>query len=116
MAPARLKRNIDYLSVLNKAKKKQRDAIIQEADKDLILCLCECAYNILGGTVPLEKTDFDKLRKHQNKLRHLVKRPLYHSDKKAILQKGGFLPILLALILGIAGQLLADAIKNDSLE
>lgn len=112
MAPVRLKRNIDYLSVLNKAKKSQRDGIIRQADKDLILCLCECAQNVLEGIVPLTDTNFKKLKRHQSKLRTLAAHPANIKHKKEILQQGGFLPLLLAPILSIAGQLLADALKK----
>lgn len=113
MPPQRLKQNITYIDVLSKAKPKQRVAILQNADKELILCLCECALNILNGNVPLKQHDFDKLRKHQTQLRNLAVPKASLKDRRDILmQQGGFLPALLAPILGIAGQLLVDAITR----
>lgn len=111
MAPQRLQNQISYIDVLSKAKPKQRQAILKHADKELVLCLCECVLNVLNGNVPLKPHEIEKLRKHQNILRHLVEPKNSLKNRKEIfIQKGGFLPVLLAPILGIAGQLLADAI------
>lgn len=113
MAPAKLKKNIDYLKVLSKANKHQRGAIIQTANKELIECLCECALNILNGNVPLKNSDLQKLQKHKCHLRNLSDPNISEEDKRTLLQqKGGFLPILLAPILSLAGQLLANSISN----
>ena len=49
----RLKDNAQTLRVLSKAPPKERKTILQYANNDLIKCLCECALNILKGTVPL---------------------------------------------------------------
>lgn len=110
MASNRLQRNITYLDVLAKTKPSTRTAIIENADKDLIICLCECALNILNGNIPLDRDQFNKLLKHKEQIRLLASKKLKHADRKEIIQNGGFLPALLAPILGIAGQLLVDAI------
>lgn len=113
MAPNRLKQNITYIDILAKAKPKQRSAILQNAEKDLIICLCECALNILNGNVPLNSKQFSRLKTHHIKLRRLTAPKTKFTDKKKILvQKGGFIPALLAPILGIAGQLLVEAITR----
>lgn len=112
MASNRLQRNITYLDVLAKTKPVTRKAILAHADKDLITCLCECALNILNGNVPLDSAQFNKLKKHKEQIRQLASKNLKHADRKEIIQNGGFLPALLAPILGIAGQLLVDAITK----
>lgn len=112
MASNRLQRNITYLDVLAKAKPATRKAIVHNADKDLITCLCECALNILNGNIPLDRNQFNRLKKHQEKIRLIASKNLKHTDRKEIIQNGGFLPALIAPILGIAGQLLVDAITK----
>ena len=94
----RLKKNVLWLQILAKAKPGMAKAIIQAADKDLILCLCECAQNILNGNVPLTPCHLKHLQRHRKDVRILVKKRTSKLKKKKILQKGGFLPALLAPI------------------
>jgi hypothetical protein len=115
MLPKKLKKNISYIDVLSKAKKKQRDAIIKTADNELIQCLCECALNILNGNVPLKNSDFQRLSKYKQQLRNLSDPDIHFNQKRDVLQRGGFLPLLLTPILTLAGQLLANSLaKNDA--
>ena len=52
--PGRVKRHVLCLQMLNRTKNtKLRKAILEHADADLISALCECAHNILRGTVRL---------------------------------------------------------------
>jgi hypothetical protein len=115
MLPKKLKKNIGYIDVLSKAKKKQRDAIIKTADNELIQCLCECALNVLNGNVPLKNSDFQRLGKYKQQLRNLSDPDIHFNQKRDVLQRGGFLPLLLTPILTLAGQLLANSLaKNDA--
>lgn len=110
---SRLKRNYDFVKVLAKAKKRQRDAILINSDSDLVLCLCECIENILNGNIKLSSKQKKKLQRHKKALRNICDCKTKVSDKKKILvQKGGFLPLVLAPILGVAGSLLGDAISS----
>jgi hypothetical protein len=111
---ARLERNIDCMKVLSKSKKRLRQAVIKESDKDLIRCLSDCAHNILNGNIPLEPEHFKKLRKYKLTLRDLNNKKLKIKDKRNILinQKGGFLPLLITPILSIAAGLIADVIAK----
>jgi hypothetical protein len=111
MPPKRLQNNITYIDVLAKAKPNQRKAILMTADKELILSICECVLNVLNGNIPLKIHELEKLKKYKSHLRKLASDNIHVKHKRDILvQKGGFLPVVLAPILGIASQLLADAI------
>ena len=113
MAPNLLHKNINYIDILAKAKPAHRKAILNTADNELILCLCECVLNILNGNVPIKPQEIQKLSKFKTHLRKLAAEKTSKNDRRKILvQKGGFLPVLLAPILGIAGQLLADTLIN----
>lgn len=108
-----LKNNIDSLKVLARANKKQRKAIVDTANSELILCICECVFNILNGHVKITAGNKKKLARYKSVLRRLATRDCPVNDRrKLIIQKGGFLPILLSPILNVAGQLLSDIILN----
>ena len=74
-------------------------AIIKEADDDLVHCICECTHNILKGNVPLTKAQKTKLRPYKQDMRAVANKTTGQKRKRQILQKGGFLPALLAPLL-----------------
>ena len=84
------------LKVLAKSKPPMCKAIIGAAGHDLITCLCECAQNILNGNVTLRKHHLKRLKRYRADVRKLTKKHTAKHTKKKILQKGGFLPALLA--------------------
>lgn len=80
---------------------KQRSAVLQKADLKLVRCICECALNILRGNVPLKHPHKQRLKRYACVLRRLADKNNSWKDKKRlIIQRGGFLPLLLAPILG----------------
>ena len=99
-----LKRNAETLRFLHR-KPVYAKGVIQHADDQLLDCLRVCCKNILDGNVPLSPTQKARLNRHKNILRSLIKPGLPRAHKKALIQKGGFLPALLAPILAIAGPL-----------
>jgi len=79
----------------------QRIAILKKADPKLVRCICECALNILRGNVPLKQPYKQRLRRYAAILRRLAdKNNSWRCKKRLIVQRGGFLPLLLAPILG----------------
>lgn len=79
---------IDYMS---KGKHQVVQALIDEADRDVVNILCECALNCLKGNVKLTKPQLNRLCQHKQHLRRLVKVHVPLKEKKKILQKGGLL-------------------------
>lgn len=95
------KKHADILRAICHLNGKQRAALLSQANSDLIRCICECAFNILRGNVPVKKREKERLRKHAPILRKLVSRnDDVKRKKKIIVQKGGFLPSLLIPIVG----------------
>ena len=108
---ARLKRNLDFLRVLKKANTKQRKAILDSGNKDLILCLCEVIDNILAGTIKLSIKQKKELSKYKSILRQLIDKKITLTKKKQLfIQKGGFLPAILGPALGLAATILGQLI------
>jgi SAM-dependent MidA family methyltransferase len=111
----RLKKHIDELKVLKKAKRKLRQNILEAADNQLIRCLCECCYNVLNGNVKLSQKQKKTLQKHKHHLRNLSAKKTSQKKRRAILvQNGGFLPALLAPILSVATTLISQLLNGPS--
>ena len=95
----RVKRHVICLKMLNRTNNtKLRKAVLEYADADLISALCECAHNIIRGTVRLTPQEKVRLRKYKDKLRLIANRRLSISRRRREIQQhgGGFLPDLLA--------------------
>ena len=93
----RVRRNIDFLTVLTKCNKKQRKALLEHCDKELILTISEIAINVLKGIVKLSSSQKARLHRFKKQLRTLADRQVSLKHKKRyIVQTGGSL--LLALL------------------
>lgn len=90
------------LQALCHLNKEQRVAVLRRADTSLIRCICECALNILQGNIPVKLSQKNKLKRYKKVLRTLATpKKSINKKKNLIVQKGGgFLPLLLAPILG----------------
>ena len=99
--------HLSLLKKLSKCKPCQRKALLEEGGKSLQLCLRECALNILQGNVHLTKAQWTKLKRYKTQIRDLSKKTTSQKRRREIEQKGGFLPLLLAPVLGaVLGGLL----------
>ncbi len=108
----RLKKHAHALRALHDSKPAARKVLLKTANKELIDCICLCVKNVLKGNVRIPKETYRKLKRHQKVLNEVRKNSVGVSKKKQLLiQQGGFLPALLAPILGIAGSLISGLIK-----
>lgn len=109
---SRLKRNAPLLKLLCRAKPALVKAIIKAGDRDLINTLCECSLNVLKGNVRLAPAQKKKLARHKQTLRLLSKKNTSLQRRKALLQTGGFLPLLLKpVVVSFLGGLLGSLIS-----
>jgi hypothetical protein len=109
----RLKRHLPCLQVLATSKPSLQKAILCKCDKDLIYCICECAYNFLGkSSVPYPRKTINGLKKHKRLLRLLADKRVQLAKKKKQLvnQSGGFLPTLLVPLLTFVASIIADRV------
>ena len=97
------KRVVSHLSLLKKLRKCKpncRKNLLKNGGKSLQLCLRECAVNILKGNVHLTKGHKAKLNKYKKQIREIGKKKTSQKRRLHIEQKGGFLPALIAPVLG----------------
>ncbi len=100
-----LRKDASLLKALIHATPKERKALLKVCDKSRIRSVCECAYNVLRGNVPLSKKSKSQLGKYKATLRRLVKRGEgWGKKRKYLIQKGGgfIIPLLLSTVLQAA--------------
>ena len=109
----RVKCYMPVLKELQKSRKNKRKAIIEGCDNELIYCLCECVMNVLNGNIPTTKQQKQKLQRYAKTLKKVESRKVSLKKKKELfIQEGGFLPLLLAPIIGVVGGLIGDLVSS----
>lgn len=99
--------NKHFLHILKNASPKLRKNILKQAKPHLIKTLCEICMNTLNGNMTISKSQKLRLKKYKTTLRNLSSPKVKLARKRNILiQKGGFLPVLLgSLLAGAVGKL-----------
>ena len=106
MGVALLKKLIPHLKALKQANAKRRKDILKTANDQFVNCVAECCLNVLNGNVKITKPQKKKLSRYAKTLRTLAKRGIPVKQRRTLLiQKGGFLPALLAPILTLVAHL-----------
>ena len=108
----RVVRNVPNMRMLRKLSAKQRKEYINHCPSDFINCLCECSKNLIKGNVPLSTSQLKSLRRHKKVLRKLSTKNASDKTRRKLLQTGGFLPLLVAPLLGLASSLIGGAINR----
>lgn len=84
------------LKLLSKCKtKRNRRKLINKFKRCVIDAISEICLNFLRGNLNVKKKDFRKLIKYRNVIEFLKKKKPIYQRKKIIIQRGGFLNILL---------------------
>ena len=78
-----------YLSAIAKGTTKQRRHALDHADKRLLLCLCECALNVLQGNVKLTSSEKKALARYGRKLKILAHSNIPQKYKRQVLRQRG---------------------------
>jgi hypothetical protein len=106
---------ISELKLLSSCSAELRKAIIMNSDADLIKVLKECVFNVLKGNVKLKKGDNEKLKRYKSDLRRFVYDPgNVRGKRKFLIQKGGFLPLLIPAAIDTVARLISFAVDKFS--
>jgi glucan phosphorylase len=114
--PPNVRRHAHMLCVLAKAKPKLVRQIVTGADASLVKTISECSYNILKGHVRLTATQKKRLSRYKRALRALADRKTSTRQRKTLMQRGGFLPLIGAamavpVIAGLARKVLGRVVE-----
>lgn len=108
----RVQNNLQLLKQLKRVDSKKRNKILKTCSDDTISCLCECVYNLLQGNVPVTPRQLKTLSKHKRSLRTLASKKTTLKTRRRILQKGGFLPLIIGPLLGLLSTIVGGAINR----
>ena len=100
-----LRKFTPYLRLLQRSPKARNALTKQHCSSDFIKCICECVKNVLVGNVKLSTEHKRRLKRHKRSLRKLALKKTTLSEKKKIVQSGGFLGALLGPIIKVLGGL-----------
>ena len=101
MATRELRQKATTLRALATASRSLRRSMIANADKQLVLTLVKAAREIIKGEIQLTPAQLRRLRPHERSLGDFISSKSVKSRKK-ILQKGGFLGVLIGPLLKLA--------------
>ena len=74
----------------------------------LVHCIGLCCRKMISGKIPLTKMEIKFLKRRKNDIKKLASDKVTRREKRAILQKGGFLGGLLAPIVSILGSIFSQ--------
>ena len=115
MGVKRVEAKISELKLLSSCGAKLRKAILENSDDDLIAVLRECVYNVLRGNVKLRKGDNERLGRYKSDLRKFVyDKGNVSRKRKFLVQKGGFLPLLIPAAIDTVARLVSFAVDKFS--
>ena len=106
----RISRNWNLLKRLQNASHAERKKIIKKAPIDLILSLCEIAYNVIKGRIPLDANQYKNLRSKKRWLHAVAKKSGSRGikRKRLLCQQGGFLSALLGAAIPFIANLVSS--------
>jgi hypothetical protein len=108
----RVEKNKEFLLFLSKANKKQRKLLLESATPQQIKAVTECTLNVCAGNVPLTPRQFALLKRHKLDIHKFIKEKSYPL-RRQLIQKGGFLPILVSAIAPIIGTIIEQLIVKS---
>ena len=109
---ARVQKMLPEMKRISRMKEKDGKKFIATCDKDVIHCICECSKNLLKGNLPLKQCQLKSLSRHKHLLRELALKKTTLSKRKKILQKGGFLHLLIPTLVSSLSGLVGNLIGN----
>jgi hypothetical protein len=101
-------RELEKLSTVKSVKERQK--LLASFESCVIDAISELALNCLRGNIPLKSCDFKKLKKYQNVLRIVSKPNKVSTRRNILIQKGGFLNLLIAPALSLIATLVGEYI------
>jgi len=109
--PNLIEKNIDFLKSVEKLSPYKRKKLLKSASEDNILALKEIAHNLLTGN--LNVPEIKKLKRHRQSIRKFVKKKSsLKSKRKLLIQKGGFLPLMITPLLSAIGTVTGKVISK----
>lgn len=92
-------RDLEFIRTCPKALRKE---LLKKLPSRSVKAICECSLNVLKGNIPLSSKQKKSLNQYKSTLRKIgTKKGALFQKKKLIIQKGGFLNILIPAALSV---------------
>ena len=103
MSRRRVREILSELKRLSRLSKKDRRTCPKTCDGPVVNCMCECIRNLLCGRIPLKSRLLNAIHRYKRLLGKAALKKTSRSERRRLLQKGGFLgAVFPALVSGIA--------------
>ena len=107
---SQIKRKHNFLKKIFKSKGKSRQFLIREATPEQIKSIRESVLNVANQNVPIKPKQFKKLKRYKKILKKLAfSNPSIRTCKKILVQRGGFLSVLIPPVLSYLATTFANA-------
>lgn len=101
------KEQLRQLQLIKHCPEQLRKQLLKRLPSSAFKAICECTLNVLKGNVPLNKQQKKILQRYKNTLRQIgTKKGSLITKKKLIVQKGGFLNVLIPAALSAITSLI----------
>ena len=112
MSRRRVRQILPELKRLNRLTEKDRRIYLKTCGGPFVDCLCECIRSLLKGRMPLKSKQLKALRRYKRILRKAALKKTSRSERRRILQKGGFVGAILPPLISGLGALLGPVISR----
>ena len=102
-----------FIKVLARSNTRQRKLLLRGATNEQLKGLFELCLNIIRGNLPINNTEFLRLKRHRKTLESLASRrvPLY-KKREIVNQKGGFIGAVAKIAIPILASIIASKLKK----
>ena len=109
----RLEMTDAFIKVLARSNTRQRKLLLRGATNEQLKGLFELCLNIIRGNLPINNTEFLRLKRHRKTLESLASRrvPLY-KKREIVNQKGGFIGAVAKIAIPILASIIASKLKK----
>jgi hypothetical protein len=108
MSQQRIQQFLPELKRLDRLSVKEKKKYIKTCDKQFIKCICECVKNLLKGNVPIKSSQLKSLARYKQSLRKLAVKKTSLAKRRQLLQKAGFVGLLIKPLLRGLGYILGN--------
>ena len=96
---SKVRRHFALLEYLRNIPRNKQQKIIKASGRDVLEALSEICLNLIKKNIKLTPAQINKLRPYEKQIYNLSLKRHSVAKKRDIVQKGGFLPTLLAAVL-----------------
>ena len=109
----RLEMTDAFIKVLARSNANQRKLLLREGTNQQLKGLFELCLNIIRGNLPINNTEFHRLKRHRKTLESLASRrvPLY-KKREIVNQKGGFIGAVAKFAVPLLASIIASKLRK----